>query len=92
MALTAQYIEAVITDIDQNGFPNKRRSTGYCLAHEGTHYPPKYVVGRAHAQERNGHEWRADKHYGGESTDCVLRECGFDVIKCTCRNRTQSLN
>jgi hypothetical protein len=55
MALTAQYIEAVITDIDQNGFPNKRRSTGYCLAHEGTHYPPKYVVGRAHAQERNGH-------------------------------------
>jgi hypothetical protein len=86
MPLAAEHIEAALTDILRNGLPNRRRSTGYCLVRRRIHHPPKYVLGLAHAHERNGREWRADEHYGGEPTNRVLRELGFQVIACTCRN------
>lgn len=94
MVLTAEHIEAALTDIDRNMLPTRRRSAGYCLVRRRTrvHYPPKYVVGLAHSHERNGREWRADEHYGGEPTNRVLRELGFAVIRCTCRNDALNSN
>ncbi len=96
MALTSAHIEAAAVDIIRTGLPNEQtRSTRYCLDLGGTHLPPKYVAGRAHAYERNGREWRADEHYGGVSgSNRVLRNLGFTVVECNdgpggrpCRNR-----
>jgi hypothetical protein len=87
MALSREHVEAALNEIDQRGIPVGRRSKHWCLSSRGRHYPPKYVVGLAHAHEPHGHEWRPDEHYGGESAaNTTLRKLGYGVIPHTCRN------
>jgi hypothetical protein len=71
MALSRAHVDAVLDELNRQGIPGNRRSTGYCVVVEGRHYPPKYVVGRAYWFE-SGREWSSDDHYGGSTTNRFL--------------------
>ena len=51
IAVTKDSVERALDEIDSDsylGVPRKRKSTVYCLETRGRHYPPKYVLMRAH--------------------------------------------
>jgi len=88
MELLEKHIEAALDEIDQKGIPSKRRSTGFCLIRQNNrrHYPPKYVLALAYQLIREPYPWK--NHLGGDQTNRPLRELGYIVESCNCRNAT----
>jgi 5-methylcytosine-specific restriction protein B len=46
----------------------------YVLLHEGRRYPPKYILHRVTGAP-------LDRFCGGDSTNRVFRQLGFDVVR-----------
>ena len=72
-------ILAVIRQLDAGQIivPPTQRSTGYCLVHNGTHYPPKFLI-RAANRTVNGDElWG---FHGGRETNNYLTDLRFRII------------
>lgn len=74
-----EHIIKALEQIDREGVPPKQEATGYDLIYEGKKYPPKYVIRLAN-KFVEGKELRFDEHHGGEQTNKILREFGFDVV------------
>lgn len=76
-----RYVKEAIGQIERDkNVPNKRRSRGYCLKVDSEHhYPPKYVLSRAH-HYKTGKERRHFK--GGPQTNTVLKKLGYTVEPC----------
>jgi len=73
-------------EIDEQGVPNRRKSTKYCLIHKHRHYPPKYVISVA-ARYAIGTELGHHDFYGGKGSGCAnqfLRNRGFQIAECQC--------
>ena len=70
-------LKAFDTIRKEGGVPPERQSVGYCVVHEGRHYPPKYVVCLAVGQPDG---WIT----GGVLVCGVLALEGFRVVRCRC--------
>lgn len=68
-----------IRQIDEEGVRKGRHSSKYFLKHEGSHYPPKYVISLAN-KKVNGKELEPIEFSGGKETNDFLRSCGFTII------------
>jgi hypothetical protein len=78
---TKSDVKHALQQIDRHGVPRNRRSTRYCLIHNGRHYPPKYVLALA-VQRATGRALQPHEHSGGVETNSRLRELGFTVEAC----------
>lgn len=75
-------VDKALDEIDRDGVPARRRSTGYCLEARGHHYPPKYVLSRTyHLKTGKGHP----PLHGGERLNAYLRPF-YPVVSDNCRN------
>ena len=81
--LKCEHIPAGIWDIDNNGVPDRYKSTKYCLVRRGRHYAPKQVTQRAHFHYAGTNLYG---FFGGRETNNFLTSCGFDVMHCTRRD------
>ena len=84
--ISRDHILKAIHEIDEQGVPNRRKSTKYCLVHEYRHYPPKYVISVA-ARYAIGTELGHHDFYGGKGSGCAnqfLRNRGFQIAECQC--------
>jgi hypothetical protein len=79
--ITKAHVQNALKEIDRHGVPRNRRSTRYCLIHNGKHYPPKYVLALA-VQHATGRSLKPDEHSGGAETNSRLRKLGFTVEAC----------
>ncbi len=78
-----------LREIDRDGVPPKRKSTKFCLEHEGRHYPPKLAISFAsafhYADEPELHEGLDPNEFaGGEQSNKALSALGFAVVSCKC--------
>lgn len=79
--ITRDHILAGISDFE-GGYPHDfGRSTTYDLVHQGTHYPPKAIVGLA-ARHATGQVLTPADFSGGESCNSfkILRGLGFVIV------------
>lgn len=79
--ITGEHVLAGISDFEA-GYPHEfGRSTTYDLVHEGTHYPPKAIVGLA-ARHATGQVLTPADFSGGESCTSfkILRDLGFAIV------------
>ncbi len=79
--ITKSHVQDALQQIDRHGVPKTRRSTRFCLIHNGGHYPPKYVIALA-VQHATGRSLKPDEHSGGAETNSRLRKLGFTVEAC----------
>ncbi|MBB1073534.1 hypothetical protein HUU62_03810 [Rhodoferax sp. 4810] len=70
---------AALKKIDQEGVPNNRHSTRYCLVYSGHRYPPKYVVSLA-VHDATGTELDSSQFSGGVETNSLLQNLGFSIV------------
>jgi 5-methylcytosine-specific restriction protein B len=77
-AVTAAHVKMAIAEIDQHGVPPNRRSTKWCLPIGDRRYPPKYVLALA-VKHAIGGALPPDAHSGGEQTNSLLRDLGFEI-------------
>lgn len=75
-------IDRALDQIDREGIPPKRHSTGYCLEARNRHYPPKLVLGLAAGL-------KPDEHSGGDETNRILKK-HYPIVEC-CRFGNQGL-
>lgn len=91
MKISRQSVEQAMDEIDRVGIPANRRSTKFCLAARGLHYPPKCVLRLAYRFEYGEDLKRLS---GGSETNAPLRDAGFDVLECpskcgnTCKTKS----
>jgi hypothetical protein len=87
IAVTKENVEQALDEIDGNGslgVPRKRKSTIYCLETRGRHYPPKYVLMRAHIIQTGT---KPNGLIGGSPSNDPLRNLGYVIIEnCGCGN------
>ena len=76
--ITRANVLSAINHIRKNGVPTRRRSTRYCLVHDGRRYPPKYVVSLA-VKSATGRALDPQGFGGGVETNSLLRRLGFSV-------------
>jgi hypothetical protein len=85
--ITRENVEKALDEIDGNGslgVPSKRKSTTYCLDARGRHYPPKYVLMRAHILQTG---IKPDGLIGGAPSNTPLRDLGYVILDgCGCGN------
>lgn len=79
--VTRTNVQRALQEIDRHGVPKNRRSTRFCLIHNGKHYPPKYVLALA-VQHATGRSLRPHEHSGGAETNSRLSKLGFTVEAC----------
>jgi hypothetical protein len=84
VSITSQDVENALDEIDKNGVPSRRRSTGYCLLIRDRHYPPKHVLYVAYRILHNGEKWPNLK--GGKFVRDWFTKRGFTIEKDECRN------
>lgn len=70
---------SAIKQIQKKGIPPRRRSTRFCLIHDGKLYPPKYVVSLA-VKSGTGHVLDPQEFGGGVETNLLLKRLGFSVV------------
>jgi hypothetical protein len=68
-----------ISRIRAEGVPPNRRATKYHLDHDGSQYPPKYVLSLA-VEKATGRALAPNEFSGGVETNSVLRNLGFSVV------------
>jgi len=69
-----------IKEIDSQGVPEVRSSRKFLLEFEGKEYPPKYVISLAN-KYANGHELDAEEFSGGNESNELLKNRGFNIKK-----------
>lgn len=74
-----EHVLDAIRYIDEHGVPLKRESTKYDLSFNNKLYPPKYVISRANVYA-NGEELHVSEFSGGDETNSILEQLGFEVI------------
>jgi hypothetical protein len=79
--ITKSNVQNALKVIDRHGVPKTRRSTRFCLIHNGRHYPPKYVLALA-VEHATGRALQPHEHSGGAETNSRLRKLGFTVKAC----------
>ena len=79
--VTAAHVRQALTEIDRHKVPRNRRSTKWGLKNGNIYYPPKYVLSLA-VKFATGRPLAPDDHSGGEHTNAILRDLGFEVIRC----------
>lgn len=89
--ITRQHVLDALAEIRQQGVPDQRQSTRYCLEYEGRHYPPKYVISLA-CRRLTGEELPATLFNGGYETNSELNRLGFSTIDCKCGGLRRSLH
>ena len=80
--LTRQDILQAIKEVDANGIPLDRHSTKWSVLHDGKHYPPKYLIGRAN-KIKNGKELHPKVFSGGKSSgqaNSFLESLEFEIV------------
>jgi len=78
--ITRANVLAAIDEIQRDGVPPTRLSTRYLVAHDGGHYPPKYVVSLA-VKYATGRVLYPGEFSGGRETNGLLSELGFTVVE-----------
>ena len=69
------------------GVPRKRKSTVYCLETRGRHYPPKYVLMRAHILQTGT---KPIGLIGGSPSNAPLRNLEYVIREdCACGRHLQ---
>jgi hypothetical protein len=82
--ISTEDVEKVLDELDRDGLPTKRRSTGYCLvARENRHYPPKHVLRQIYLAKNVE---ITSPLRGGNRTNRTLRALGYNIEACPCRN------
>jgi hypothetical protein len=76
-ALDRDEILQALGKIAQERIPRRRRSTKFCLAHQGRHYPPKLVISFAS-------DLRPEDFAGGQQSNEALRKLNFTIVSCNC--------
>ena len=79
--ITREDILKVLDELKGQNIPEDRKSRKYCLEHEGSHYPPKYIISLA-AALATGYELHSSQFNGGVETNSFLKSRGFPVVKC----------
>jgi len=78
--IASSHVISAIGEIDRDGVPPRRRSTGYDLLLNNRRYPPKYVVSIAN-RYANGVELSSCDFTGGRyETNPFLSERGFEIV------------
>ena len=75
--VSRQSVDEALDQIDRDGVPPRRRSTGYCMVARDRHYPPKLVLGIATGGK---------KLNGGEPTNRPLSE-HYEIVECKGRHK-----
>jgi 5-methylcytosine-specific restriction protein B len=75
-----QHVLAALAEIDTTGVPESRIAKSFDLVYDGKSYPPKYVLSIA-VKNATGHELDPASFSGGEATNSILRELGFEVVE-----------
>jgi hypothetical protein len=89
ISFSGQDVEEALEEIDRQGIPRKRRSTGYCLvARDGHHYPPKHVL-RTVLIAKTGEKPMG--LFGGKRTNMFLQAQGYLIERCDCRNANRKI-
>ena len=80
--ISREHVLKVIQQIDTmtRKVPREREATKYCVLHNNTSYPPKYLISLAN-KFANGTELDPHTFNGGSETNRVLQRLGFDVRK-----------
>jgi 5-methylcytosine-specific restriction enzyme A len=78
--LTKKDIFKAIQEIDVNGIPLNRNSTGWDVLYDGKHYPPKYLISIAN-KFTNGEELQPQEFSGGSESNKFLMSLGFEIVK-----------
>ena len=68
--------------ISQEGVPRRNRSHKYCLVENDRHYPPKYVISRAHEVATGRRLPTSDFSGGQQASNRFLRLRHFRVVDC----------
>ena len=78
--LTREHIQQAMVDLDSGISVRWGKSRKYDLVHEGKHYSPKAVLGRAIciAKQCDPYSLNFD---GGNPTNSVLRKLGFEIVE-----------
>jgi hypothetical protein len=77
--LEKQHVLAALAEIDANGVRADRTAKSFDLLYNGQSYPPKYVISLA-AKSVTGKELEPSAFSGGEPTNSILRNLGFEVV------------
>ena len=79
--ITRENVLSAIKRIDEEGMPPARESTSYDLVHNGTAYPPKYVISLAGYFSSKGQFIFGSLFAGGENSVSfkILEELGFEM-------------
>jgi hypothetical protein len=77
--LEKQHVLTALAEIDANGVPPDRNAKSFDLLYNGQSYPPKYVISLA-AKSATGKELEPSAFSGGEPTNSILRNLGFEVV------------
>ena len=86
--ITKAHIIEAIRRIGREGVPARRRGRDYCLATNGTHFPPKYTIALAH-EVATGERLSSNEFSGGAESNGFLASRGFNVVECNCGGRNQ---
>lgn len=81
--LTVHHLYLAMKRIEREGVPRLRRSRNYCLAFNGRHYPPKYVIAVACMQSL-GITLDSEDFGGGDETNDFLSAHGLSVVSYQC--------
>jgi 5-methylcytosine-specific restriction protein B len=77
--LEKQHVLAALAEVDANGVPPDRNAKSFDLLYNGQSYPPKYVISLA-VKTATGEELEPSAFSGGEPTNSILRDLGFEVV------------
>jgi len=87
ISVNRENVEKALDEIDSNGslgVPRKRKSTIHCLVTRQRHYPPKYVLMRAHIIQTGT---KPERLFGGHPSNDPLRNMGYVIQEgCGCGN------
>jgi hypothetical protein len=80
---SAYLVTAAMQIVEQTGVPTERHSHNWCIAFNGRHFAPKYLLSLAGGLD-------AEQFKGGENTaNDALRDLGFAATPCHCGGRGQ---
>ena len=90
-SISKEDVEKVLDEIDRDGVPARRRSTGWCLVavSRDRHYPPKYALYQTYRlmekMKKTGEPMPG--WHGGKPVNTQFEKLdGYLIKKCDCRN------
>lgn len=77
--IDVKHIYLALELVDQEGYAEKYKSTKHDLIHNGTRYPPKYIVSQAY-KFVSGSPFPVGNFSGGDQTNNFLKSRGFSIV------------